>query len=407
MIFFFLMAFVLFVLLLFQHTYLSIIGMNYKLKVIGNAIDEYPSVDVFIPAYNEGVVMRDTLEAMVHLNYPGRLMIYVLNDGSKDETGEIAASFEKMYKNVFHIQVPDGQPKGKSRVLNYGLSISSGEYFVVFDGDNQPEPDAVKYLMEGVVGKEGAVGAVGTIRTLNARKNILTRMIAIEFQVFQLILQVGRWGANQIGSLPGTNMLLRRTTIEKLGGYDEHALAEDAELTIRIAAGNQYIVVEPRAVTWEQEPERLRALLRQRTRWVQGNIYLMFKFFRTPSWWTRKCMHHLFYYISIYVLFPLVLLVSNTLFILGILDIFHIPLPIPFVIIWFMAYFLYTMQLILAQWYDGTLEFFNVMISFIMYFTYAQLFIFLLFKGFLSFFHAKCSKKTEWVKTERVQIQRK
>ena len=47
-------------------------------------------------------------------------------------------------------------------------------------------------------------------------------------------MQSGRWLLFQTGSLTGTNMLLRRAALEELGGYDPYAIAEDAELTLRI-----------------------------------------------------------------------------------------------------------------------------------------------------------------------------
>lgn len=59
-------------------------------------------------------------------------------------------------------------------------------------------------------------------------------MISLEFQIFQLLMQSGRWLLFQTGSLTGTNMLLRRAALEELGGYDPYAIAEDAELTLRI-----------------------------------------------------------------------------------------------------------------------------------------------------------------------------
>lgn len=59
-------------------------------------------------------------------------------------------------------------------------------------------------------------------------------MISLEFQIFQLLMQSGRWLLFQTGSLTGTNMLLRRSALEELGGYDPYAIAEDAELTLRI-----------------------------------------------------------------------------------------------------------------------------------------------------------------------------
>ena len=67
---------------------------------------------------------------MAKIEYPGKLTIYLLNDNSQDETPEIGDDFDKAYAHIRHIRVPPGEPKGKSRVLNYGLSISDGEYFV-------------------------------------------------------------------------------------------------------------------------------------------------------------------------------------------------------------------------------------------------------------------------------------
>ena len=70
--------------------------------------------------------------------------------------------------------------------------------------------------------------------------------------------------------------------------------------------------------------------------------------------------------------------------------------------IWFVAYFVYTMQLILAQWYDETLDLKSIFISFIMYFTYAQLFVWVLINGFSGYLHTRRTKQTKWVKTNRV-----
>ena len=90
---------------------------------------------------------------------------------------------------IFVIFVFPGEPKGKSRVLNYGLSISDGEYFCVYDADNQPEPHALRMLVEHAETTEDAVGAVGHVRTVNEKRNWLTRMISLEFQIFQLLMQ--------------------------------------------------------------------------------------------------------------------------------------------------------------------------------------------------------------------------
>src|SRR5690606_24851038 len=133
-----------------------------------------------------------------------------------------------------------------------------------------------------------AAGAVGYVKTKNEDTNTLTRMIALEFQVFQLLMQCGRWAIFKLGSLAGTNMLLRRSVLEELGGYDVLALAEDAELTVRLTAKGYLLPVVPTSRTWEQEPEQIKTFIKQRTRWLTGNIYLLEKSLLDLTHWRGK-----------------------------------------------------------------------------------------------------------------------
>lgn len=405
---FFLIAVIIFWSILLYYSLLVIAGLYIrKNKERLEPLETYPSLDVFIPAHNEGVVMMDTLTAMTKLEYPGDMQIYVLNDHSQDQTGQIAAQFAAQYPHIHHIEVPDSdEPKGKSRVLNYGLSISNGEYFIVYDADNQPNPDAAVRLMEMTMRTENACGAVGCVRTLNAQANWLTRFIAIEFKVFQLTMQAGRYFVHKIGSLPGTNMLLKRSILMDLGGYDPYALAEDGELTIRLASKGYVIAVDSHSQTWEQEPQTLKALIKQRTRWLQGNLYIMAKFFKEPTWWTKQCMVHLAYYLSIYFIFICLLLLSNVLFILGLLGFVHFDSNIPFFLLWILTYIFFTIQLICALWYDKRVTFKYLIAASLMYFSYAQLFIFLF--GRASWLILKDKKKgtVSWDKTERITVEK-
>lgn len=181
-------------LLLLFYSAVTIAGVWYRVNYKQpKGLAYYPSVAVLIPAHNEEIVIGETLKALVRLTYKGKMDIYILDDNSKDNTGVIAKEFSKIFSHIHHIPVPPGEPKGKSRVLNYGLRISKSEYFVVYDADNQPEPDAVERLVETAERTDKAAGAVGYVKTRNAGANSLTRMIALEFQVFQLLMQCGRW----------------------------------------------------------------------------------------------------------------------------------------------------------------------------------------------------------------------
>nr|WP_089738888.1 glycosyltransferase [Gracilibacillus ureilyticus] len=389
--------------MLIYYSLLTIAGViqRIKHKTILH-LNQYPSVAVFVPAYNEGVVIKNTLDSMVALKYSGELNIYILDDQSTDDTAEIVKEYSRTFSQIHYLLVPNSDVKGKSSVLNYGLSVTDSEYFLVFDGDNQPEENAVMELVHAAETTKKSAGAVGYVKTINADSNLLTRMIALEFQVFQLLMQSGRWGLLRTGSLAGTNMLLRRSVLEDLGGYDPYALAEDAELTIRVAAKGLLLPVVHHARTWEQEPEKLRNLIRQRTRWLTGNLYLLEKSFQEWKFWKGRTIVHSLHHLMTYFLFVIFLFISNLWFYLGLFGIAMPNVDTPLLILWFMSYIVYTGQLFSAMVLEDTLTPKNIVVGIIMYFTYAQLFLILLFKSIFQFVSARMRKKTiKWDKTTR------
>lgn len=394
---------VLFLIILFYYSILTIWGIYFRGRELERiSLERYPSVDILIPAHNEGKVIGKTLDAMTKLKYPGELKVYLLDDNSQDETSDIASAFSQVYAHIHHIQVPEGVPKGKSRVLNYGLSITNSEYFAVYDADNCPEPEALILLVEAAETTPGAAAAVGYVKTINEASNWLTRMISLEFQVFQLLMQSGRWLLFKTGSLTGTNMVVRRTVIEKIGGYDVYALAEDAELTMNITRLGGLIPVVPESRTWEQEPESLKVLLKQRTRWLQGNLYLLEKMFSSFQFFKGRVLVHSLQQILIYVVFLVFLILSHGWFVLGLLGYWKFTLSIPMLLIWYASYIIYTSQLFSAQAVEKSFSPINIFIGFIMYFTYAQLFIFLFFRSLFYYLRAKRKKEIiSWDKTIR------
>lgn len=394
-------------LLLLYYSYLTVAGIldRYSKKKTVKLV-HYPTVAVLIPAYNEGIVIRQTLEAMLAIEYPGDLDVFLLDDQSQDDTRSIALEFTTMFSRMHYVKVPKGDPIGKSRVLNYGLSITDSEYFLIFDADNQPKPDTVTRLVEQAHSTKNACGAVGVVKTINATTNMLTRMIAIEFQVFQLIMQSGRWKAFKTGSLAGTNMLLRRDVIENIGGYDPYALAEDAELTMRITALGYTLPVVYEAETWEQEPETMKVYMKQRTRWMLGNIYLLEKSIRTWEFWKGRTLVHSLQHIMTYLLFIFLLLISDIVLVLGLFGYAFDQATTPLILFWFMTYLVYTIQILAAQELEKTATPSNVFVGLIMYFTYAQLFVILLFRGIFAYIKSKMRKEViVWDKTKRVKVE--
>ncbi|MDF2930512.1 MAG: family 2 glycosyl transferase [Anaerospora sp.] len=111
---FFLIVCLFFWLLLGYYSILTVAGILYRVeKRSSPTLPSYPSVSIFIPAYNEGIVLASTLDAMIKLEYPGELTVYVLNDNSQDNSAEIAQFYADLFPRIRHILVPPGTPKGK------------------------------------------------------------------------------------------------------------------------------------------------------------------------------------------------------------------------------------------------------------------------------------------------------
>lgn len=365
----------------------------------------YPTCTILIPAHNEEMVIRRTVESMCRLVYPrDRLKIMVINDGSKDRTREIVLELAAQDDRVVLFDVPQGQGgKGKSRALNLGIRQVDAEIIAIYDADNTPDPDALRYLVAQLILHPELGAVLGKFRTVNKNATLLTRFINIETLGFQSMLQAGRWQMHHIATLPGTNFVMRAALIAELGGWDEEALTEDSELSIRIYEHGYRIKYIPYAVTYEQEPQEWAVWIRQRMRWVRGNNYVIGKFFRhIPHFKNRRLAFDLLYTLALYYVFFIAIVISDILFVVSALSLVSIALPGPYTAVWILAFFLFLGEMLVTLSYDREDTLSNLGLAFLMYFTYCQLWMYIVIKAWWSDYVRK--EKRVWAKTERFAV---
>lgn len=380
---------------------------NIKNKPL-TALPTYPFVSIMIPAHNEAVVIERTLNAMVRLNYPkDRYEIIVINDNSKDDTGKIINKMIDRYPEslINHIEViGDRGGKGKSNALNIGYQEAKGDFLVIYDADNTPNAMALRYLVHEVLKDDNYAAVIGKFRTRNKKKNILTRFINIETLSFQWMAQAGRWELFKLCTIPGTNFIIRQTVIEEIGGWDPDAIAEDTEISFRIYEMGYRIAFMPLAETYEQEPETVRVWLKQRSRWVNGNLYVLTKnikkLFKIKNF---SVIFDLFYYFSVYFLFLSSIVVSDIIFLLGIFTDFRVDISGNYIVIWVLSYFIFYLQIIITLSIErGEANYENALLAAIMYFTYCQMWLVVSLNGLAKFVKATVlNQKVKWYKTER------
>lgn len=398
--------------MLFYHLFLMLGGyfhslnykkFNHKLK---NALKDFPKVSILIPAHNEELVIEDTIHSMIQLNYPkDKLEVIVINDNSSDLTGSIIDRYANKYSFIKAVHTkPPNIGKGKSGALNQGLKHSTGEIIVVYDADNTPEPDAISYLALGLSNDKKAGAIVGKFRVVNADKNLLTRLINIETLTFQWLAQAGRWFWFKMTTIPGTNFAIRKSILVKLGGWDEKALSEDTELSIRVYNLGYYIRFFPEAITWEQEPENLKVWWRQRTRWARGNLYVIFKYlFRFHKLQNKKIFVDILYFLFTYFLFFGGVLLSHVIFVVNLVYDLKLSIGVVSYVLLIVGFLLFVTEVCLALSMERSqLTIKNFLIVLFMYVTYSQMWIFLvIYASFLEIKRLVFRQEVKWYKTER------
>lgn len=100
---------------------------------------------VSIAAYNVEKYIKRTLDSMLNPAVLDKLEILVIDDGSKDGTGEIVEQYQERYpQTVKYIRKQNG---GHGSTINKGMELATGKYFKVVDGDDWVDTDGLIKLV--------------------------------------------------------------------------------------------------------------------------------------------------------------------------------------------------------------------------------------------------------------------
>lgn len=257
--------------LLFRYFAILIMAYLYITKYTFEIQDGfYPFVSIIVPVYNEGVVVAESIRSLLFLDY-SNYEIIVVNDGSTDNTKEIAKTMVGYQKGLYGdvkvslINKPNG---GKARALNAGISYSKAEFVLCMDGDSQLSPDSIRMAVRHFSDPE--IGAVaGNVKVLN-RNKLFTDLQALEYIEGLNFARAAQSFMKLVNIIPGPIGVFRKKAIEDAGYYSSDTFAEDADLTLKILAHSWKIYYEPRAISFTEAPEKLHQLLKQRYRWTRG-----------------------------------------------------------------------------------------------------------------------------------------
>lgn len=373
-------------------------------------LKEYPMVSVMVPAHNESIVIRKTVLALLNFDYPrDRYEIIVINDNSTDDTAEVLKGIQGKYPDRKLVVINTDSVvggKGKSNALNVALSVATGSLIAIYDADNTPAPNALKILVENLMADDKLGAVIGKFRTRNRNASLLTRFVNIETLAYQCMNQAGRFFFFKLCTIPGTNYVIRRSIINAMGGWDTQALSEDTEISFRIYRMGYYIKFMPLAVTWEQEPQKLKQWFKQRTRWAKGNLYVLLKNFKYAFDKEAGPMRlDVFYYGLVYILMLTSLICSDTIFVLGILGLCHVTLGGFSSLLWGMAILLFVLNVLITLSVEkNEFSFESALLTLLMLFTYSKMWVLVVVNAIIQSAQDRIyHKEVVWDKTERFE----
>lgn len=179
------------------------------------------SISIVIPAHNAGTVLGRCLEACLAQEYEEEIEVIVVDDGSTDQTAEVAARYLVCYIRQ--------ENSGPAMARNAGAQASKGDLIFFTDSDCAPEKLwAAKLAPEF---DDPSVGAAGGSYDIGNPGCLLARCVHEE------IIQRHRRMSQSVNYLGGFNVCYRREAFEQAGGFDDGfrmASAEDNDLSYRV-----------------------------------------------------------------------------------------------------------------------------------------------------------------------------
>ena len=246
----------------------------------------WPKYTILCPLYKEAQILPQFLTGIENLDYPKEQLqvLLLLEEDDKDTIAYVTSAQLPSY--VTTLVVPQSLPKTKPKACNYALSFTIGDYVVIFDAEDIPDPKQLKKAVLAFAKSDEKVACIqAKLNYYNSHQNILTRLFTSEYSLWFDLFLPGLQSIRAPIPLGGTSNHFRTSQLKELKGWDSFNVAEDADLGMRLAKyGYKTAIVD--STTMEEANSNVFSWIRQRSRWMKGYIQTYFVFMRKPL--TRK-----------------------------------------------------------------------------------------------------------------------
>jgi cellulose synthase/poly-beta-1,6-N-acetylglucosamine synthase-like glycosyltransferase len=223
-----------------------------------------PNICVLIPAYNEEMVLRGTIDALVAADCDRR-DIYVVNDQSTDHTMLVA--FEAGV-NVYTVPQNGGKAKAQVQALDYFCLLTKYDWVIFLDGDTKVDVQFINRMFQAAKEDPSIALYVGQVRSVK-NTHLYSASRAFDYTYGQDIAKHGQSNFNVIFVSPGCASMYRSDVLSQLH-IDHLTLAEDMDLTMQVHRAGGVVKYLPEAIVNTQDPSTFNDYHKQILRWYRG-----------------------------------------------------------------------------------------------------------------------------------------
>jgi len=278
-----------------------------------------PDTTIMIAMYNEEGDIAATIDSIKAQEYPGKVQVILIDDGSTDDTLQtvyVAVNETEHDPEKFDFQILAlGENQGKAAALNDGLPHVKTEHFITLDADTRLYKDAIRNIVTNIVhGPENTAAVAGAVLVRNSRESFMGMLQ--EWDYFHGMAVIKRIQSMLQGTLvaQGAFSIYDTEVINELGGWDTDSVGEDIVLTWGLRAKDYRVGYAENAFSFTSVPETYLAFIKQRIRWSKGLIEAFRKY---PSVLKEVKKNSLFVWLN--ATFPYTDLILGTVFIPGVI----------------------------------------------------------------------------------------
>jgi len=257
--------------------------MSFSDAELDNIVEaDLPIYSILCPLYKESQVLPIFIDSIQKIDWPKNKLEVLLLLEEKDPETIKTAEMMKLPPYVRIIIVPESQPKTKPKACNYGLSLAKGEYVVIYDAEDRPDPYQLKKAYLGFRKVDDSVVCLQSkLNYYNDGQNLLTRLFTAEYSLWFDIVLPGFQSIRTVIPLGGTSNHFKTNELYKLGGWDPFNVTEDCDLGVRLfKEGKKTAIID--STTYEEANSNVKNWIRQRSRWIKGYYQTYLVHMRNP-----------------------------------------------------------------------------------------------------------------------------